>query len=99
MAVPKKKTSTTKRNMRRSHHALKPINVVTHKYGDYQLQHNISAGGFYGKKNILTTKPHLAELYNTKPELENDDISEKGDGTDVGIGIKEIRKNQSDTLE
>ena len=28
MAVPKRKTSTSKRNMRRSHDALKPINVI-----------------------------------------------------------------------
>lgn len=26
MAVPKRKTSKSKRNMRRSHHALKPVN-------------------------------------------------------------------------
>ncbi|MCX7352551.1 MAG: 50S ribosomal protein L32, partial [Proteobacteria bacterium] len=27
MAVPKKKTSQSRRNMRRSHHALTPVNV------------------------------------------------------------------------
>ena len=94
MAVPKKKTSTSKRDMRRSHHALKKQNVVTHKYGDYQLQHQICIGGFYGKKNILTTKPHLAELYNTQPE----EINNIQDGTDTGIAVREI-SNNSDTLE
>jgi large subunit ribosomal protein L32 len=58
MAVPKKKTSKSKRNMRRSHHALKPINVVINATtGEYQLPHHISAAdGYYGKKKVILEK-------------------------------------------
>jgi large subunit ribosomal protein L32 len=62
MAVPKKKTSKSKRNMRRSHHAVKPINVVVNSVtGEYQLPHHISlADGYYrGKKIILEKEPVL----------------------------------------
>ena len=31
MAVPKRKTSKSKRNMRRSHHSLKKINIIEDK--------------------------------------------------------------------
>lgn len=42
MAVPKKKTSTSRRNKRRSHHALGSINVVEDKEtGEYRLPHRI----------------------------------------------------------
>lgn len=42
MAVPKRKTSKSKRNMRRSHHALKPVNVIVDKEsGEYRMPHHM----------------------------------------------------------
>jgi large subunit ribosomal protein L32 len=42
MAVPKRKTSPSKRNMRRSHHALKPANFQECKNcGELHLPHNL----------------------------------------------------------
>jgi len=56
MAVPKRKTSKSKRNMRRSHHALKPVNVVIDKEsGEYRLPHHIDAqtGSYNGRKVVI----------------------------------------------
>lgn len=54
MAVPKRKTSQSKRNMRRSHHALKPTNVVLNKEtGEYQRQHCISSDGTYKGVQVI----------------------------------------------
>lgn len=42
MAVPKRKTSKSKRNMRRSHHALKTVNaVIDQESGEYRLPHQM----------------------------------------------------------
>ena len=42
MAVPKRKTSVSKRNMRRSHDSLKKINVILDKNsGEPRLSHKI----------------------------------------------------------
>ena len=58
MAVPKRKTSTSKRNMRRSHDAIKNINVVIDsKTGEYKLPHHVSLkDGFYKGKQVLKPK-------------------------------------------
>ena len=42
MAVPKRKTSVSKRNMRRSHNSLKNINIILDKdSGEPRLSHKI----------------------------------------------------------
>ena len=58
MAVPKRKTSPSKRNMRRSHHSLKNINVVIDKEsGEPRLSHQIDkATGMYKGRLILKKK-------------------------------------------
>jgi large subunit ribosomal protein L32 len=58
MAVPKRKTSPSKRNMRRSHHALDKINIVTDsKTGEQKLSHQISLkDGYYKGKQIFVPK-------------------------------------------
>lgn len=57
MAVPKRKTSKSKRNMRRSHHALKPINVVEDPTtGELKLPHHISLDGFYKGRRVMNEK-------------------------------------------
>ena len=55
MAVPKRKTSISKKRMRRSHHKLKSSNIVEDKKsGEYRLSHHIDLkSGFYNGKNIL----------------------------------------------
>ena len=58
MAVPKRKTSVSKRNMRRSHHSLKNINVVLDKdSGEPRLSHTIDTStGMYKGRQILKKK-------------------------------------------
>lgn len=56
MAVPKKKTSKSKRNMRRSHLALKKINVIVDsETGEYRLPHRMSSSDatYNGRKVLI----------------------------------------------
>ena len=55
MAVPKRKTSVSRRNKRRSHHKLRSANVIEDKKtGEYKLSHHIDLKtGFYNGKKIL----------------------------------------------
>ena len=55
MAVPKRKTSKSKRNMRRSHHVVKKVNIIEDKKtGEYRLSHHVDLKtGFYNGKKIL----------------------------------------------
>ena len=53
MAVPKRKTSVSKKRMRRSHHKLSSVNIVEDKKsGEYKLSHHVDlkTGFYYGKK-------------------------------------------------
>ena len=58
MAVPKRKTSVSKRNMRRSHNSLKKINVILDKEsGEPRLSHKIDLStGMYKGREILKKK-------------------------------------------
>ena len=58
MAVPKRKTSVSKRNMRRSHDSLKKINVILDKEsGEPRLSHRIDIStGIYKGRQILKKK-------------------------------------------
>ena len=57
MAVPKKKTSKSKRNMRRSHNALDRVNVVTSgTTGEDTLPHHVSPDGFYRGRRVISEK-------------------------------------------
>ena len=55
MAVPKRKTSTSRRNKRRSHHKIVAQNIVEDKKtGEYRVSHHIDLKtGFYNGKKIL----------------------------------------------
>ena len=55
MAVPKRKTTVSKRNKRRSHHRIKSVNIIEDKKsGEYKLSHHIDLkSGFYNGKKIL----------------------------------------------
>jgi len=58
MAVPKRKTSKSKRNMRRSHHRISSINIIEDKKsGEYRLSHHVDLKtGMYNGKQILNPK-------------------------------------------
>lgn len=58
MAVPKKKTSKSRRNMRRSHLALSKINVVVDgETGEYKLPHHMSlSDGSYNGRQVVVKK-------------------------------------------
>tara|TARA_B100000700_G_C14218466_1_gene478112 strand:- start:80 stop:265 length:186 start_codon:yes stop_codon:yes gene_type:complete len=58
MAVPKRKTSKSKRNMRRSHDALENINIHNDKdSGEPRISHRIDLStGIYNGRQILKTK-------------------------------------------
>ena len=55
MAVPKRKTSQSKRNMRRSHDSIKLLNIIEDKEsGEPRISHRMDLStGFYNGKQIL----------------------------------------------
>lgn len=57
MAVPKKKTSKSRRNMRRSHHALSAtISSDCPNCGELKLPHHVcGACGYYDGRNVKDT--------------------------------------------
>jgi large subunit ribosomal protein L32 len=58
MAVPKRKTSKSRRNQRRSHDALKRVNVIIDKdTGEYRLPHHVDkSSGSYNNRVIVPPK-------------------------------------------
>ena len=58
MAVPKRKTSKSKRNMRRSHDSLMQINIIEDKdSGEPRISHRIDLStGTYNGRQILIKK-------------------------------------------
>jgi len=56
MAVPKRKVSPSRRNMRRSHHALKPTqHQECPNCGELKLPHHLcQACGFYDGREVVT---------------------------------------------
>jgi len=55
MAVPKRKTSKSRRNKRRLHHRVSAVNILEDKKsGEYKLSHHIDLkSGYYNGKKIL----------------------------------------------
>ena len=58
MAVPKRKTSKSRRDKRRSHHKIKSVNIIEDKKsGEFRLSHHIDLKrGIYNGKQILEPK-------------------------------------------
>ncbi|MCH9666096.1 MAG: 50S ribosomal protein L32 [Gammaproteobacteria bacterium] len=57
MAVQKSKKSRSRRDMRRSHHGAKaPAYSTDATTGELHLRHNITPGGFYRGKQVVTIK-------------------------------------------
>jgi len=58
MAVPKRKTSKSRRDKRRSHNRIENVNIVEDKKsGEFRLSHHIDLKtGLYNGKQILEPK-------------------------------------------
>ena len=58
MAVPKRKTSKSRRNKRRSHHNIKTVNIIEDKKsGEFRLSHHVDLKtGIYNGRQILEPK-------------------------------------------
>lgn len=69
MAVPKRKTTKSRRNMRRSHHALTKVNVVIDPVtGEYRLPHCINKDGTYNGKQVLVFRKKDNDADETEAE-------------------------------
>ena len=57
MAVPKRKTSKSKRNMRRSHHAIKPTRLAEcPNCGETKLPHHVCGScGHYKSRLVIAS--------------------------------------------
>ncbi len=57
MAVPKRKTSPSRKGMRRSHHALTGTTVAEDKTtGEIKRPHHVSKDGYYNGRQVTTAK-------------------------------------------
>ena len=58
MAVPKRKTSKSRRDQRRSHHKIAVANIIEDKKtGEFRLSHHVDLKtGLYNGKQILDPK-------------------------------------------
>ena len=58
MAVPKRKTSKSNRDKRRSHHRIKNPNIIEDKKsGEFRLSHNVDLKtGFYKGRQVFEPK-------------------------------------------
>ncbi len=58
MAVPKKKVSPSRRDMRRSHHAIKAANYAEcPNCGELKRPHHVCAAcGYYDGREVVSTK-------------------------------------------
>ena len=60
MAVPKKKKSKSRRNMRRASNGSYSVNlpnvVADATTGEFKLSHHISIDGYYNGKKVIETK-------------------------------------------
>ena len=58
MAVPKRKTSKSKRDKRRSHHGIKNVNIIEDKKsGEFRLSHHVDLKtGLYKGRQVFDPK-------------------------------------------
>ena len=58
MAVPKRKTSKSRRDKRRSHHKIKSVNIIEDKKsGEFRLPHHVDLKtGFYKGRQVFDPK-------------------------------------------
>ena len=77
MAVPKRKTTPSKRNMRRSHHRAGTQSFAEDKKsGELRRPHHIDLStGMYRGKQIIVKKVKKEESSETNTSIANDDIN------------------------
>ena len=77
MAVPKRKTTPSKRNMRRSHHrAGTQLFVEDKKSGELRRPHHMDLStGMYRGKQIIVKKVKKEELSETDSSVVNNDLN------------------------
>ena len=100
MAVPKSKISKSRRGMRRSHDALKPINIsVDSKTGEPKLSHHISlVDGMYNGRQVLA--PKVKKDKNAEEAAtESKEIAAKVDAAKKVIAKEEAPKAKSAKAE
>ena len=58
MAVPKRKTSKSRRDKRRSHHKIKNVNICEDKKsGEFRLSHHVDLKtGYYNGRQVFDPK-------------------------------------------
>ena len=58
MAVPKRKTSKSRRDKRRSHHRINKVNIIEDKKsGEYRLSHHVDLKtGLYNGRQVFDPK-------------------------------------------
>ncbi len=60
MAVPKRKTSPSRRGMRRSHDALDSVQVATcQTTGSQKRPHHVSPDGYYNGRKVTDDKVNI----------------------------------------
>jgi ribosomal protein L32 len=63
MAVPKKKKSKSRTGMRKNaHSALKKINVILNKDGEYILSHIVSKNGVYNNRKVIIARKRKSDI-------------------------------------
>ena len=77
MAVPKRKTTPSKRNMRRSHHSAGTQSFAEDKKsGELRRPHHVDLStGMYRGKQIIVKKVKNKESSETDAPLVNDDLN------------------------
>ena len=77
MAVPKRKTTPSKRNMRRSHHrAGTQLFAEDKKSGELRRPHHIDLStGMYRGKQIIVKKPKKEEVAETSAPTNSEEVA------------------------
>jgi large subunit ribosomal protein L32 len=77
MAVPKRKTTPSKRNMRRSHHSAGTQSFAEDKKsGELRRPHHIDLStGMYRGKQIILKKVKKEESAETSPSVASDEVN------------------------
>jgi len=93
MAVPKQRHTKSRRNRRRSHHALKKQNFsVCPKCGEPILSHNICANcGVYSGKEVIDVMAKLNKKEKKKKQKEMA-AQEKEQGSQKPMNMEELSK-------
>ncbi len=93
MAVPKQRHTKSRRNRRRSHHALKKQSVsVCPKCGEPVLPHSVCSNcGVYSGKEIIDV---MAKLNKKEKKKKQKEIAaqEKEKGSEKALNIEELSK-------